>query len=161
MPFGLQPIHLVVIVLVALVVFGPKRLPQLGRWLGRTFSEFKRGARDMADGFKEETVRRNTAGPETGTTGTDRMTTGPDTGTTGTDRVTTGPDTAAPGTGSSADGPVTDGPRSARPVDRTPAEKERASPYPEAGAGPFCARCGAANPADARYCTKCGNRLTV
>lgn len=31
MHFNLQPIHLVVIVLVALVVFGTEQLPQLGR----------------------------------------------------------------------------------------------------------------------------------
>ena len=64
MPFGLQPFHLVVIVLVALVIFGPKRLPQLGRWLGKTFSEFRKGAHDLADGFKDETGRQNAAGPE-------------------------------------------------------------------------------------------------
>jgi sec-independent protein translocase protein TatA len=55
MPFGLQPIHLVVIVIVALLIFGPKRLPQIGRWIARTFSEFRKGARDMADGFRQET----------------------------------------------------------------------------------------------------------
>lgn len=69
MPFGLQPIHLVVIVLVALVVFGPRRLPQLGRWLGKTFSEFRKGAREMTDGFKEETGRQNAAWPETAAPG--------------------------------------------------------------------------------------------
>jgi len=56
MPFGLQPIHLVVIVVVAILVFGTKRLPQVGRWIGRTFSEFRKGARDMADGFRQETT---------------------------------------------------------------------------------------------------------
>ena len=64
MPFGLQPIHLLVIALVALVIFGPRRLPQLGRWLGRTFSEFKKGARDMAEGFTEETGTKKAASPE-------------------------------------------------------------------------------------------------
>lgn len=54
MPFGLQPLDLIVIALVALVIFGPKRLPQLGRWLGKTFASFRRGARDLADGFSEE-----------------------------------------------------------------------------------------------------------
>ena len=59
MPFGLQPIHLVVIVIVALLIFGPKRLPQIGRWIARTFSEFRKGARDMADGFKQETAAQD------------------------------------------------------------------------------------------------------
>jgi sec-independent protein translocase protein TatA len=67
MPFGLRPIHLVVIVIVALIVFGPKRLPQIGRWLGKTFSEFRKGARDMADGFKEESTPQNTGGVGTAT----------------------------------------------------------------------------------------------
>ena len=62
MPFGLQPIHLVVVVIVALVIFGPKRLPQLGRWIGRTFTEFRKGAREMTDGFKEEATRSNAEG---------------------------------------------------------------------------------------------------
>jgi sec-independent protein translocase protein TatA len=56
MPFGLQPTHLIVIVAVAFVVFGPKRLPQIGRWLGKTFTELRKGARDMADGFREEST---------------------------------------------------------------------------------------------------------
>ena len=56
MPFGLQPIHLVVIVVVALLIFGPRRLPQIGRWIARTFSEFRKGAREMADGFRQETA---------------------------------------------------------------------------------------------------------
>jgi sec-independent protein translocase protein TatA len=63
MPFGLQPLDILVIVVVALVIFGPKRLPQLGRWLGKTFSAFKKGAQDMADGFTEETASRTTATP--------------------------------------------------------------------------------------------------
>ncbi len=83
MPFGFRPIHLVVIVLVALVVFGPKRLPQIGRWLGKTFSEFRKGARDMADGFKEETTAQTTGGvgsttsPGTDSTSTSEQTSSP------------------------------------------------------------------------------------
>ncbi|OHD72013.1 MAG: hypothetical protein A2177_06900 [Spirochaetes bacterium RBG_13_68_11] len=62
MPFGLQPLDLIVIVVVALVIFGPKRLPQLGRWLGKTFSSFRKGARDLADGFTEETRAQDAGG---------------------------------------------------------------------------------------------------
>lgn len=49
MPFDLQPLHLVAIVIVALVIFGPTGLPQLGRWIGRAFTEFRKGAREMTD----------------------------------------------------------------------------------------------------------------
>ena len=38
-----QPIHLVVILGIALVVFGPSRLPQLGRALGQSIRAFKSG----------------------------------------------------------------------------------------------------------------------
>ena len=65
MPFGLQPIHLVVIVVVALLIFGPKRLPQIGRWIARTFSEFRKGARDMADGFRQETAAQDESSTRT------------------------------------------------------------------------------------------------
>ena len=65
MPFGLQPIHLVVIVIVALLVFGPRRLPQLGRWIGKTILEFRKGARDMAEGFRQETNAQEQAGART------------------------------------------------------------------------------------------------
>jgi sec-independent protein translocase protein TatA len=36
-----QPTHLIVILLVALVVLGPKRLPGAGKALGTTFRDFK------------------------------------------------------------------------------------------------------------------------
>ena len=41
MPFGIGPAELLVLLLVALLVFGPKRLPELGRSLGRGMREFK------------------------------------------------------------------------------------------------------------------------
>jgi sec-independent protein translocase protein TatA len=34
MPFGIQPMHLLMIGIVALIIFGPSRLPELGRGLG-------------------------------------------------------------------------------------------------------------------------------
>jgi sec-independent protein translocase protein TatA len=37
----LQPTHLIVLVIIALVFLGPKRLPDAGRALGQALSEFK------------------------------------------------------------------------------------------------------------------------
>ncbi|MGD0612937.1 MAG: twin-arginine translocase TatA/TatE family subunit [Anaerolineales bacterium] len=52
--FGIQPIHIVIIVLVALLIFGPKRLPEIGRGIGRAINEFRQGTREMTAGFQEE-----------------------------------------------------------------------------------------------------------
>jgi sec-independent protein translocase protein TatA len=38
----LEPTHLIIILIVALVFLGPKRLPDAGRALGQGLSEFKR-----------------------------------------------------------------------------------------------------------------------
>ena len=40
---------LMVIILVALLLFGPKKLPELGRAFGKTLREFKKGAREVME----------------------------------------------------------------------------------------------------------------
>jgi sec-independent protein translocase protein TatA len=40
-PFGLQLWEVFIVLLVVLLVFGPKRLPEMGRSLGRGLREFK------------------------------------------------------------------------------------------------------------------------
>ena len=37
-----QPLHLIVIFIIALVVFGPKKLPDLGKGLGEAIRGFKK-----------------------------------------------------------------------------------------------------------------------
>jgi len=54
MPFAIQPIHIVIILVIALLIFGPKKLPDMGRNLGRTITEFRKGTREMTDGFRQE-----------------------------------------------------------------------------------------------------------
>jgi sec-independent protein translocase protein TatA len=54
MPFGLQPIHLIVVAIVALLIFGPARLPEIGRGVGKAITEFRRGAKEMGGSFMEE-----------------------------------------------------------------------------------------------------------
>jgi sec-independent protein translocase protein TatA len=41
MPFGIAWWEILLILLLVLLVFGPKRLPEMGRSLGRGFREFK------------------------------------------------------------------------------------------------------------------------
>ncbi len=39
--FGLQPLHLIIILVVALLIFGPQRLPEIGRAFGKSIAEFR------------------------------------------------------------------------------------------------------------------------
>jgi sec-independent protein translocase protein TatA len=61
MPFGIQPIHLVIVVVVALIIFGPQRLPEIGRGLGKSINEFRKGAKEMTEGFRDEVISENAA----------------------------------------------------------------------------------------------------
>jgi len=49
--------ELVVILVVALVVLGPQRLPELARTLGKAMAEFRRQTTDLMDEFQAETMR--------------------------------------------------------------------------------------------------------
>jgi len=44
--------ELIVILVVALVVLGPKRLPEVARTLGKAIAEFKRQTNDIMDEFQ-------------------------------------------------------------------------------------------------------------
>jgi len=44
-----QPMHLLVILVIALVVFGPRRLPELGSALGKAIKGFKDAMKDTDD----------------------------------------------------------------------------------------------------------------
>ncbi len=57
LPFGLQPWHLIAIAIVALLIFGPRRLPEIGRNIGKAINEFRQGAREMTDSLKEEVTK--------------------------------------------------------------------------------------------------------
>ena len=46
--------ELLVIFVIALVVFGPRRMPELGRSLGRTIAEFKRATSELQSTLERE-----------------------------------------------------------------------------------------------------------
>jgi sec-independent protein translocase protein TatA len=50
-----QPMHLLVIFFIALLVFGPKKLPELGKGLGDGIRALKEGMKDRNNDTKPET----------------------------------------------------------------------------------------------------------
>ncbi len=48
-----QPMHLIVILAIVLIIFGPSKLPELGAGLGKSIREFKKA---MADDKKDSAL---------------------------------------------------------------------------------------------------------
>ncbi|MFD1991521.1 twin-arginine translocase TatA/TatE family subunit [Paenibacillus nicotianae] len=55
---GIGPTGFILLIVLALILFGPNKLPELGRAVGRTFREFKEGTRDM---MKDEDTTSKTS----------------------------------------------------------------------------------------------------
>ncbi len=51
---GIGPGELLLILLIALIIFGPGKLPELGKALGRTIREFREATRDVATQITRE-----------------------------------------------------------------------------------------------------------
>lgn len=44
---------LILIIVILLIIFGPSKLPELGKSVGQTLKEFKKSTKDMMDDNKE------------------------------------------------------------------------------------------------------------
>lgn len=55
---------LILIILLALIIFGPKKLPEIRKAAGQTLREFKSTANDMIDDKKEESEKGEVLGQE-------------------------------------------------------------------------------------------------
>jgi sec-independent protein translocase protein TatA len=58
MPFNLGPGELLLILAIALVVLGPKKLPEVGRSLGKGMREFKDSLSSMTATDDEEDAKK-------------------------------------------------------------------------------------------------------
>ena len=54
MPFGIGVTELVILLVALLIIFGPKRLPEMGRSLGKGMREFKDSISGKDDDDKDE-----------------------------------------------------------------------------------------------------------
>ncbi|HEX6482360.1 MAG TPA: twin-arginine translocase TatA/TatE family subunit [Ktedonobacteraceae bacterium] len=54
MPFGFHGLDLVVILVIALLIFGPKKLPEMGASIGKSIKEFQKGMREVTGGHKDD-----------------------------------------------------------------------------------------------------------
>ncbi|AZU60427.1 twin-arginine translocase TatA/TatE family subunit [Neobacillus mesonae] len=45
---------LILILVIALIIFGPSKLPEIGRAFGRTLSEFKTATKELVTGEEKE-----------------------------------------------------------------------------------------------------------
>jgi sec-independent protein translocase protein TatA len=57
----LQPMHLLVILGIALLVFGPKKLPELGKGLGQGIRDFKSALRSEQEPTDTKTIANKDA----------------------------------------------------------------------------------------------------
>ena len=56
---------LILILVIALVIFGPNKLPELGRAAGRTLKEFKTATKDLVeDNYSNETKKTSEEGED-------------------------------------------------------------------------------------------------
>ena len=47
MPLGFHGLDLVVILVIALLIFGPKKLPEMGSAIGKSIKEFRKGMNEL------------------------------------------------------------------------------------------------------------------
>lgn len=118
MVFGMGPLELMIILGIALLIFGPKNLPKLGKSLGQTVKNVREGM----EGDDEEPKKMEAA-----------------------EAVAEPAPAAAPAQPAPAP--------AAAPVEATPAAEVVEE------AVQFCGKCGAKNPADAAFCSSCGEKL--
>ena len=64
---NIGPTELILILVIALIVFGPKRLPEVGRTIGKAMREFRQASQDIRDEFQmhldDDEAPRSTPSP--------------------------------------------------------------------------------------------------
>jgi sec-independent protein translocase protein TatA len=61
MPFNIGPFELLIVLILALLVLGPGKLPEVGSALGRTIREFRKASSDAEDSLRVEPAASSAA----------------------------------------------------------------------------------------------------
>jgi len=61
MPFNIGPFELLIVLILALLVLGPGKLPEVGSALGRTIREFRKASTDVEDAMRVDPITRTAA----------------------------------------------------------------------------------------------------
>ncbi len=91
--------ELIIILVIALIIFGPRKLPELGRSLGKSINEFKKASNELRSTLEDEIrveEQRDRVSATAATTPPAATPSPADTATVSRETTTTG---AAPGTG--------------------------------------------------------------
>ena len=54
MPFNIGPFELLIVLVLALLILGPGKLPEVGNALGKTIREFRKASSDVEDAVRVE-----------------------------------------------------------------------------------------------------------
>ena len=60
MPFNIGPFELLLVLIIALVILGPGKLPEVGQALGRTIRDFRKASTDVEDSLRLDPPPRPT-----------------------------------------------------------------------------------------------------
>ena len=63
MPFNIGPGELIIVLIIALIVVGPGKLPDVGAALGKSIREFRKAASDVKESTALETTAAATPAP--------------------------------------------------------------------------------------------------
>jgi TatA/E family protein of Tat protein translocase len=55
--FGIGMPELIIILIIALIIFGPKKLPEMGKALGRAIKEFKKTSQELKEEIEFDDIQ--------------------------------------------------------------------------------------------------------